>query len=81
MSSTIGTSIIVHTLHTFCKKQYILLCLRLVIHQRICIFPAETLLMLMMLALCSRGFEAISFTVIPFLKNFMLFLMFFDEAT
>ena len=63
--------------------------LRLVMHQRICIFPAETLLMLMMLGqnfsstfvsifnvLFSRGFEAISFTVAmfdPFPTDFEFF--------
>ena len=70
-----STSSIVHKLHTFCKDTVIAGVLRLVMHQRICICPAETLLMLMMLdqnlssnfvsmfnALCSRGFEAISFT-------------------
>ena len=65
--------------HTFGKNTVIYSVLRLVTHQGICIFPAETLLMLMMLNqkfsstpvsifndIFSRGFEAINFTVTIF---------------
>ena len=44
-----STSSIVHKLHTFSKASVTYRVLCLVMHQGICIFPAETLLMLMML--------------------------------
>ena len=55
MSSTIGITRIraalnsvFHKLHTCCKSTLIYSVFCLVVHQRICIFLAETLLMLMM---------------------------------
>ena len=86
-------SSIVHKLHTRCKNTVTYSVFCLVIHHRICIFPAKTLLMLMMLgqnvsskplsiftALFSTGLEA-AFSSVAFFDHFRMFLTFFDEST